>query len=240
MPKGAGEAEKGAVSSPDTVQVASPVQAAVEEVIELNRAVQQPVDPIPAIDAVNIAILERLPESIAPSDTWESGNKIIFQLLKYSRLLLVDATRQLEMPKPPKFQRDEEHWEENPNDPNYLDELQETLYRRANLIMTINLAQGSKIKHLPEGILPPEDETWVEDIKELAPHIVIPAKGKARYVAWIKYYALSGEMQAPDLNNAIVTYNGYVSERAVREAEEQFRNIEERRAASPNGTAAES
>ena len=123
---------------------------------------------------------------------WVSSQGIRFGFKPVPRMIIVDAVGKIKDPKVPMvMDPDKGRVEENPNDPDYLEELSELNIRRGKLTMDIYLAMGARVLELPEDIEPCESDAWIEALEEFG--LEIPRKGRARFVAWMKYYALSDD-----------------------------------------------
>jgi hypothetical protein len=53
------------------------------------------------------------------------------------------------------------------------------------------LTRGTELIKLPEGIEPPEGETWSEDVHDITGIEVPPVGSRRRYYVWLKYVALN-------------------------------------------------
>ena len=123
---------------------------------------------------------------------WSSSNGIKFRLKRVSRMVISDAGRKIKDPKVPRMMNEDKgREEENPNHPDYIAELADVNYRRGMLAIDVYLALGTVVIECPEGVSLFESSEWQEDLELFG--IDVPATGKARYVAWLKYYALSDD-----------------------------------------------
>lgn len=77
----------------------------------------------------------------------------------------------------------------NPGDPSYEEECRIIQEEKGTAMLELLTGFGTELVSVPKGVDSPENEGWAED---LAPFLDedIPEKGKARYVAWLTYYAL--------------------------------------------------
>jgi hypothetical protein len=157
-----------------------------------------------------------------PKDRYASSNGIVFKLKRVSRMLVVDAGRKIALPKVPRvFIEAKGRDEENPNDPDYINALREAQYLRGMTAVGIVLAFGTEVFTKPESVVAVDEDSWRDDLTELG--MEVPDKGKARYVSWLKYYALNDD-DFNALTEAAFRYSGMVSEEDVKKAAEQFRN----------------
>lgn len=155
--------------------------------------------------------------------TFTTHNGIVLEFAKVSRLAVVDAGRQIKEPKPPMvFIEDKGRSEDNPNDPDYLRAVQEVQYERGMVTITLLLALGTKIQHLPRGIEGPDGDEWLEILQ--ASGIAIPTDNKRlRYCAWLKYIALPDDA-LNDLIKEVMRYSGLTLEEDVAVAQDNFRD----------------
>lgn len=179
-------------------------------------------------DDVDLDRVEAVAPGAAQSNLFTSSDGLRFQLYKVNPHLIVEAGRQLrEPPVPIVFLEDKGRNEENPNDPDYQAALQEFQLERGLLVVNTHLAFGTKLLNadeLPEGKFPVDDPTWAEDLQETL-GIIVPPKGKARYLRWLKFHLLDGD----DMNEiaaAVMRYSGRVTEADVEQAENSFRDNE--------------
>lgn len=126
------------------------------------------------------------------------------------------------IPKPPVvYIEDKEREEENPNDPDYLEAVQEFNMERGMLSLAVYVSMGTEVQTLPAGMESAESDDWANELRRFG--LDIADKGRERYFQWVKYYAVS---DADELNNLLITVmgvTGEVFEEAVKEAEESFR-----------------
>lgn len=191
-------------------------------------------------DAVDRAIQETSPSTATPThlrvveeivqaatksitkDTWESEVRpgLTFKLRKMSRMALVEAQERIKEPKVPQVRiEDEDRWEPNPNSPDYRTALQDFLYERSVIIVSTCLALGTALGNVSQDIEGPDGEVWLEQLAITG--LVVPPGKWARYVAWVRLYALD-ERELGQLTNAVQRYNGFVKEADVEAASDTF------------------
>lgn len=161
-------------------------------------------------------------------NTYTTKRGIVFEILPVSRYIVVDINDSIPIPKPPKVMIEEKgREEENPNDPDYLAALREANIHKATAVTNAYLGLGTRVLTLPEDIEPPESTEWSDDLAMFTPTTKVPIKGKARYVAWIRYYAVLGD-EFEQLTTAVMRGDGGVTtEEDTKKAEERFRGTEE-------------
>lgn len=149
-----------------------------------------------------------------------SSNGVRFQLIKVSRLLIMDAVKNISEPKVPVvFIEEKGRTEPNPSDPDYLAAVQNFNLTRALLVSTLTISLGSRVLSLPEAYNTVDDTEWSTDLADFG--VLVPAKGKARYGAWLKYYILSDE-DIGALVTAIMRYSGTTIEADAQAAQASF------------------
>lgn len=151
------------------------------------------------------------------------------EIFKPAILAIREVERQInaQKPKPPSIYReDKETNEENPEDPDYINNIQtwqaEALERQFN----IALITGTKIHSIPDGIAKFESEEWHGLLSVI--NVELEKSKEQRYIQWAKYVA------APELKDFFMIIGRVMSligvrEEEVAEAVEAFRGDAERR-----------
>lgn len=138
-------------------------------------------------------------------------------------MLLQNVQKRFPVPKIPKvLLEDKDQWVSNPNDPEYLDALTQ---READLglaMLDVMMGLGTEIHVLPPTLASPDTEEWTEDIEFFIGEEV-PKKGKGRYLAWLKYYALKNQETFGRIGEAVKQKMG-LTEEQVAAAAESFRD----------------
>lgn len=181
-------------------------------------------------DAI-LATMESVERALdKPKDEWTSSFRegVRFKLKGVAPYLLREAGKKFVAPKIPTFinpEKDRE--EENPNDPDYKAALSLYGQQLGELTQRMYLGWGCKPLDLPDTITPLEDDSWVDDIEEVA-EIAVPRKGTPRYVAWLRYHVFPDIEELLELNQAIMRFNGVVFEADVQAAADTFKSDEAR------------
>lgn len=171
-------------------------------------------------------------------DRYTTSIGVVFKLKKVPNLLIAEASRRIKMPQPPVvFIEDKGREEENPNDPTFVAALREAQLQQGMMGVNVYITFGTELESVPDDVADWRSEEWSDDITEIT-GVPIPIKGKARYCAWIKYVALSDE-DLTNLNMAIARLSGNIPEADVQEAEEAFRDNEERPVSTRDNTTEE-
>lgn len=149
-----------------------------------------------------------------------TGQGVTFKLRKVARMAIVEASRRLPLPKPPRiFMEEKGREEENPNDPVYQEALQKVNWDRGVLTVSVYVLLGTKLVNVPPDLDSPDGVEWLQTLEYLG--IPVPDNPRDRYVAWVKYYALTDEELA-DMMKAIMRYSGISLEEDVKEAADSF------------------
>lgn len=161
-------------------------------------------------------------------------NGVKLKLKKVSSRIATDAMRAIPMPTVPYvYIEDKERNEENPNDPDYLQAVQDTKNERGSVLMDIYFVMGSELYEIPtNGVEPPDSIAWSDVLLNVLNKVKdgilnIPESGRLRYLCWLKYYALEDKDQV-DLLAAILRYCGTATEEDVSKALDSFRSDEGR------------
>lgn len=160
-------------------------------------------------------------------DEFVSSSGLKFALKKVSAMLISEIGRKVPRPKVPVvYIEEKQRSEENPLDPDYLAAQREADWTQTVLTINATIAFGTVVD---ESTIPADTEHWTSEdwsdtLKEISGIDNIPIKGKARYVAWVKFYALPEHQELLDLQRAVAIYSGNIPEDTVTEAEDSFRD----------------
>lgn len=152
--------------------------------------------------------------------TLSSGVKIKIKAI--NKFFIYQATERFKPPKPPivhdkKKGRDEP----NPNDPDYLEEMQMYLAEVSQVANDVALLRGVEISEIPKGIDGPESKSWKEEMEILG----LPTdKKKYRWLSWLKAVAIPNDEEMNIVLEAIGRLTG-VTEANVAQAFESFRRL---------------
>lgn len=177
----------------------------------------------------NDAIVNSLSDETKPLDEFTSSSGLKFKLKKVSAMLISEAGRKVARPPVPVvFIEDKGREEENPNDPNYLAAQQDANWETTVLTINVTIAFGTQVIEdtIPKDVEHWESLGWSDSLEELL-GLKIANSGRARYAAWVKFYALPDHQELLDLQRAIAVYSGNVPETAVADAEDAFRDNKE-------------
>lgn len=173
-------------------------------------------DALAAVEAL-VEAQEKLPQ-----DTCTISNGVTFNIKKVAMETVRRATEDFEPPKIPKTENKAKgRKEENPNDPAYLEALQEYHVKSGMATFKLFLVLGTEVKEIPEGVYGPEDTYWSEAL-EIA-GISVPDSGAGRYYNWLTQYCLTEEEDQQALYLAVLSKSGLLREGAVQAAIASFR-----------------
>ena len=140
-------------------------------------------------------------------------------------LLMQSLSKKFPRPKPPIIDVNDEAsgkaWkEENPNDPNYIQSVVDWDSKFGEAMLDLFLARSLKIKEAPQGAVPFEDDSWVEELEFLG--ITVPTSRINRYIMWIKAFIAPTSSDLNKIQVACLKLSG-ASEEDIKAAEDQFR-----------------
>lgn len=111
---------------------------------------------------------------------------------------------------------EDDRWVEVPEDPAYQSAYQAWQAKVVEGTYDALVVLGTSLVHVPEGMDRPEDPGWAADLELVG--IPVAASGKARYLAWVKYYACHDNQDMVALINAINRAVGVPEEDAAKAA----------------------
>jgi hypothetical protein len=122
--------------------------------------------------------------------------------------------------------------EENPSDPAYLEAVRAWNSELGDKVYSALIAYGTEPETVPDAVPKAESDDWSEGLQAI--EVSVPAKGRGRYIAWVKYIAaITGEDTAA-INLACLRAMG-LAEEDVAKAAASFRG-EQGRPANIGGT----
>lgn len=172
----------------------------------------------------DIKVLDRVRET-KNLDTFTTSNGIKFSLRKVSPFIIQQINLDMVAPKPPSvYNADKERDEENPDDPDYADQLQRFNIEKSMVAIDTYFAFGTKVIELPDDLEPANSEDWSEFLIDRG--FNISPKGSSRYVAWLRYYALVDTDDLNGLFEACIRMSGHATEVQVQQSQDSFRSDE--------------
>lgn len=157
-------------------------------------------------------------------------NGVVLKLKPVPPFLVRQAAINLKQPKPPVIDvgKGDGREEENPNDPEYLKKLDTYNAEVISASTNAMLLAGTEVLSVPDDMWSLDDDGWLELVEFL--EIEVDRENKmARYLAWLRYYALSG----PSITRIMAELRKSIglTEEEVDDAVDSFRNRATRRAA---------
>jgi hypothetical protein len=136
---------------------------------------------------------------------------------------IFDVTSRLKRPKPPIMLIEGKGREqENPDDPDYQEELEQWVADVANAGNNVAILRGSEIDHIPDEVIGPDSEDWKSEMELL--EIPMIENERARYLSWVKAIAAPLDEDIFLLLEEIGRLTG-VAESDVAQAVERFRRL---------------
>lgn len=173
-------------------------------------------------------------------DRIELANGIVLALKTVPPLLISEAARRVPQPPIPVVHSEaKDRDEENPADPQYLQDVIKWRAERDEAGLNVALIMGTEPVSIPDGMHPPSSDEWITEIEatyaaiDMEPPEIVRDRDAARYLSWCRLYALSTEYDIVRIT-AILTAAIAVSEEDVREIVDSFRD-EVRRTADIEG-----
>lgn len=154
------------------------------------------------------------------------SNGIVLKVKAVPPYLVRQAATNVARPQPPKIKvrEDRDIEEENPDDPEYQEALGKHAVQAAEAASDLMLMAGTEVVSLPEGRVPPESDEWLELVKFVGVEVDWDSK-YGRYLAWLKFYAITTETDLALLLAAVGRGIG-LGEKEVDEAVDSFRGGE--------------
>jgi len=115
---------------------------------------------------------------------------IVLKVRPVPPLAIRQAVMNVERPRVPiVFIEEKGREEENPDDPGYREALFEYQMATGLVAMKALLLLGTEVDTLPDGMVGPSDDAWLDELQEVG--VEVEAKSpRARYLAWLQFYAL--------------------------------------------------
>lgn len=127
--------------------------------------------------------------------------------------------------------------EPNPNDPKYIQALEDVNVQRGIASLDIVILMGTEITHVPEGIIPMESDEWIDQLRDLEvfdeeTFAKIQSSKNQRKIAWFKFYIIKDNDDFAKLMGQEDGSGGNagLGEAEVESSMRSFQNRETRRA----------
>lgn len=122
---------------------------------------------------------------------------------------------------PTVYLKDQDRTIEVPENPDYQRTLLEYEGKVVEAIYDAAIILGTKPLEVPEGVQKITDTEWADDLNLVG--VTVPVDGKARYLAWVKFYACQVTTDMQTILAAINKSIG-VTEAEAAKAADLFRN----------------
>jgi hypothetical protein len=151
---------------------------------------------------------------------------VVLRSKSVSRNIFADIVSEYVSPKVPStYNTNKGREEDNPNDPEYLVELQRYNAQLARSMSDALIVLGTEFESKPDELPSFDDETWLEEVNLLRVYKTTSRKG--RYLAWVKTVAIGNDEDFQAIANLVKRAMG-VPEGDVAEQAKRFRSNPQR------------
>ena len=158
--------------------------------------------------------------------TIELSTGVVLRSKPVSRNIFADILSEHVAPRvPTSYNQDKGREEENPNDPDYLTELQRYNTQLARSMSDALIVLGTEFESKPDELPSFDDETWLEEVDLLRVYKTRTRRG--RYLAWVKTVAIATDEDFAAITNSVKRSMG-VPEEDVSQQAKRFRANKER------------
>lgn len=161
-------------------------------------------------------------------ETVELSNGIVLRCKAVPIMTIRYAHNSVPRPTPPVVRNEDkqrdEVWE---GDPQYQDALAAWQERIGEVGTNVMLGLGTKIETVPDGMFNPEDEEWCEPLVASGLSVNLESKS-ARYLSWLRFYALSTPQDLANVSILVAMKSGVVN-KDVQASLDSFRGGEDGR-----------
>lgn len=187
----------------------------------------------PAVDLAATVAAETIStgQSAKRITEYEMENGVVLRIKPVPPLVLRNAARGIVDPEVPMVHIESKGRDEpNPDDPAFIAALAEARERRSQAASIAALLVGTEVKSIPPGIPGPDDDSWVEDLRTVYDvagikwDIDTTPGSKARYLAWLRNYAIGSDTELYILNR-VLTVGVALTNAEVQAAAESFRSL---------------
>lgn len=165
-----------------------------------------------------------------PLETFTLQNGVVLRFKPVPPLLVKEAQMRVPRPEIPMVRNtDSDRDEPNPNDPNYMIELETYYERLAEIVLRVGLIRGVVIESLPEGMVPVESDEWIDECKAIGDAVgetmdIHAEPTRARWLDYMRFYIIPSEVDLFAITR-IVSARVAVTEAEVRNAIATFRSV---------------
>jgi hypothetical protein len=164
---------------------------------------------------------------------FELSNGIVLLLKPVPPLLVQAVTQEYQPPSPPKvFIEEKGREEENPNDPEYLRNIERLANEQELAVGNLILGVGTSVKSVPDGYFMPNDDNWIAQVefasKLSGTDLKIEKEDTVkRYLCWLRYYAMETGSDVALCTGITIQLAG-IQESEIEEVVDSFRGVQER------------
>ncbi len=149
--------------------------------------------------------------------TLSSG--VVLRGKKANPLTLIQVMASFQRPTPPLvYMKAMGREVENPDDPNYLEDVQAWKMAYSNAMVTAMIVLGTELESKPRGMPGPDDNAWIEEYSLLV-NDIHPENKTWRYLTWVKFKAMTDEADMAKVQEVVGALSG-VRESSVSAAED--------------------
>lgn len=188
-------------------------------------------------DSIDQKVIEVLEESSNTSskkdNTITLSSGVVLKNRKVPPMILAKVEEKYpDPPVPTVYDSERDRYLPNPDSPEYEKALEDNRMRKGNSLIDVLISMGTEIVSIPEGLQKPDDSEWVDDLLSIG--IEVPSQNRARYLAWVKFYAATSASDIQELAKRGSESLG-VTESEVASAIAVFQDQQERKTNS-NGS----
>lgn len=188
-------------------------------------------EPAPSRERADAAAVSGAEAIDHPVTEWTLANGIVLSFRIVPPMVLRSASAHIPVPQVPSIWiASRERNEENPSDPDYLRALMQYRADIGEAAMTVGLLMGTAVKHVPDGMYPPEDSHWIDELRTayeiagVAGATIHEEPVRARYLDWLRLYAIPTEIDLYTVTQ-IVTSSVLLTEGEVQRSAASFRRL---------------
>lgn len=173
-------------------------------------------------------------QPVESSDILTLSNGVVLRAKKIPPMLANKLnSRFVHPPVPVFYAEDKARAVPNYNDPQWMEACQRVDEERGTALMDLMAGLGTEIISLPPDVQDITDTGWADDVETFL-ETPVPEFGRARHVAYMKYYILIDNEDWAKVARKVQAKMG-VSEEEVAGAMDRFRGEEKRQADSEGG-----
>lgn len=172
--------------------------------------------------AARRAAIDAVAEDMSPPGCVTLSNGIVLKIKSVPPLLIRRALMQLRKPEPPTvFLEEKGRDEPNPNDPRYLDALDQWIEAQNTAALNVMLLCGTAVESVPDDVPAHTSDDWIEKLAALDITVNVSNQA-ARYLTWLQTVACESSEDLQLLGSAVGRSSGLM-EGDVNRAVDSFR-----------------